>query len=66
MLLYDTGSFDDIRLISFESSNALLESIFDFNGHTNEKETKTSFNLKKCHVLPFISQNKLNNSVLTF
>ena len=44
MPLYDIGSFDDIKFISFEFLNALLVSIFDFNARTNEKTTKTSFN----------------------
>ena len=31
MPLYEIGSFDDIRFISFEISTALLVSIFDFD-----------------------------------
>ena len=59
MPLYEIGSFDDIRSISFEFSTALLVSIFDFND-------KNWFLLDKFRVLRLISQNKLINSFLTF
>ena len=59
MLLYEIGSFDDIRFISFEFSTALHVSNFDFN-------EKNWFLFDKFPILRLMSQNKLFNEFFEF